>query len=230
MENVGTLLAVLVLTASANASDFDSIGYSKETTVIARNSAHCTGIYVQNCNATFENGYCWPPAGIVPPYYGASGESYDFGCVTVECIRLYLTQTGQYQGQPLDIYVWDGGISSKPGAIQTVVPGVVPSNVPFWPTIGENDFEVCLSVQGDFTVGYCYTYVCWYDCYIAVDEDGPSGHPWTNIAPGIGYPTGWQHPNVMWPGCVSLGIGFYMWTGFSPVNDGTWGAIKALFE
>ncbi len=75
-----------------------------------------------------------------------------------------------------------------------------------------------------------------------MDEDGPGGCPWTCIAPDIGYPTGWAHPNIVWdPGlCKSLFIAPF----FAPRNPadveefpegagaaefGSWGQIKALF-
>ena len=66
--------------------------------------------------------------------------------------------------------------------------------------------------------------------YVCADESGPGGHPWTNIAPGIGYPSGWQNPNVVWPNCRSLGIGATITEEPSPVESVTWGAIKTLFQ
>jgi hypothetical protein len=61
-------------------------------------------------------------------------------------------------------------------------------------------------------------------------QGGAGGCPWTCIAPGIGYPTGWQHPSVVFPHCRSLGIGVYF--GDPPLSGEcrSWGAIRALFR
>ena len=50
------------------------------------------------------------------------------------------------------------------------------------------------------------------------------------IAPGIGYPTGWGHPDLIWPSTQSLGIAAYFCEPPSPVESPTWGAVKALFQ
>jgi hypothetical protein len=47
--------------------------------------------------------------------------------------------------------------------------------------------------------------------------------------PGIGYPSGWQHPNVVYPDCASMGIGVTITDDPSPAESETWGAIKSLF-
>jgi hypothetical protein len=63
----------------------------------------------------------------------------------------------------------------------------------------------------------------------SADENGPGGHPWTHVAPGFGYPTGWQHPATIWGETRSLGMGVYVAEGPTPVTPGTWGRIKALY-
>jgi hypothetical protein len=107
---------------------------------------------------------------------------------------------------------------------------VVFTNLPLWPGVGQNDVDMNVAVSGPFTVGY------WGDCpgsysvfFCAADENGPGGHPWTCIAPGIGYPSGWQNPSVVWPDARSMGCGVYI-EHATPVESPTWGAVKALFQ
>lgn len=231
MEKLGTLLATILIIAGASASDFSSLGYSEETTIIPPADDDCTAPLYMNHDGSFENGYCWSYNGIQPPYYGAFGEAFDLGVGNIECIAMYLTQQGNFNGHPLDAYVWEGGVTAPPGAVISMVGGLVPSNIPFWPAVGQNDFEVGVFWEGEFTVGY------WADFssvvpqwFIAADLNGFGGFPWTNIAPGIGYPTGWNDPSIVWGGTQSLGFGVYFGTGSSPVEEATWGEIKSLFE
>jgi hypothetical protein len=60
-------------------------------------------------------------------------------------------------------------------------------------------------------------------------RDGPGGHPWTCIAPGIGYPSGWQDPSVVWGETQSMGcsVNFEQST---PIEPATWAVVKALFR
>jgi hypothetical protein len=57
-------------------------------------------------------------------------------------------------------------------------------------------------------VGYWANYStapCGY--FIAADTNGFGGCPFTNIAPGIGYPTGWGNVSAVWGPTQSIGIG-----------------------
>ncbi len=167
--------------------------------------------FVYHHDGSFENGVCWSYAGSVPPYYGAFGEAFDLGPARIHGAAFWATHTGDFHGQPTDVYIWEGGITGQPGAVLCLVPGVVYDNVPIWPSVGQNDVDIECTTSGAFTVG------CWADfsaiaCpwYLAADEDGFDGYPWTCIAPGIGYPTGWQDPSLVWGPIQSLGIGVYV--------------------
>jgi hypothetical protein len=108
------------------------------------------------------------------------------------------------------------------------------TNIPAWPVVGQSNLEAAPrgGVNRPFTVG-CWADFAWMECpwCIASDEDGFGGHPWTNVAPGIGYPTGWQNPGVLWGPCQSLGFGvFFDAGGPSPAPSTTWGEIKGLFQ
>jgi len=131
----------------------------------------------------------------------------------------------------MDAYVWEGGVTGPPAGVLCVVPGVTGLNIGYWPSCTVSEVEIGCCVTGEFTVGYWADFsneVCaWFVC---ADENGLGGNPWTNIAPGTGYPTGWQHPSVVWGGCVCLCIGATITDDPSPAESQTWGSIKALFE
>ena len=58
------------------------------------------------------------------------------------------------------------------------------------------------------------------------DGRGPTS---ARRAPGIGYPTGWNDPSVVWGPTQSLGLGLvYVWN--SPVESQSWGSIKSMFK
>jgi hypothetical protein len=231
MKTFATLLAILAIAAGANAADFSSTGSGVETTIVTAGDDTCTQTLYVNHDGSFENGYCWQYGGIVPPTYGAFGEGFSLGGGCIECIAIWATQVGNYFGQTCDTYVWDGGVTGVPGNVLWTATGQAFTNIGFWPTLTQNDFACGYQVAGDFTVGYWADFsamVCGW--FIGADQNGFGGYPWSNIAPGIGYPTGWQNPTVIWGTTQSLGFGVYFEEGgTSPVEAATWGEIKDLF-
>lgn len=168
-----------------------------------------------NHDGTFENGYCWGGTGVLPPFFGAFGEAYDLGPARVAGAALWLTQMGNYIGQPADLYIWEGGVSRQPGQVIHQLPAVQLGQVPLFPEVRRVDllFPVPVDVQGEFTIGFWAGYqaqAC--PVYVAADTQGHlrTGYPWTNIAPGLPYPMGWQHPSVVWGPTNSLGIGVWI--------------------
>ncbi len=237
MRKIALLLAAMVFAAWAGAGDFASTGYSEKTVIVPSSAEPCTRPLYFNHDNSFENGFCWQYGGTAPPYYGAFAEGFGMGYVAgwvIECVTLWVTQTGNFTGQPLDIYLWEGGAGQAPGNVRYMLTGAILSNVPFWPTIGQNDIvfgggilarEFAIGYWADFSGGPCG----WY---IGADLDGFGGYPWTNVAPGQSYPTGWQHPGIVWSAHYpqSLGIGIHAEQGIiSPVEGTTWGRLKALF-
>jgi hypothetical protein len=231
MKKFAALLMVLALAAAANATNPVSLGYSDETITHGPQGDACaTGTLYVNHDGTFENGYAWRYAGIAPPYYGAFAEGYDLGPGTLACAAMWFSHNGTFAGQTCDVYVWDSD-GVNPTNVLGVVVGFAPSGVGFWPNITQHDCDVNVYCPGDFFVGFWGNWPgVVQGWFIAADLDGFGGLPRTNIAPGIGYPTGWQDPSIVWGPTQSMGLGGYFGEGGSPAENQTWGSIKALFE
>lgn len=186
-----------------------------------------------NADGTYENGYCWRNGGIVWPYFGAFAECYSSADgVEVCAVVLDLTQVGTYFGQTSDIYVWaDAG--GEPGNVICFRPDVDPGAPAFWPSVSRHTLllEGCC-VSGDFWAGYWSNWPlagCGY--FIAADLDGPGGCPYTNIAHGIGFPSGWQDVSVAWGPTAAVGIGTEIHPcSPTPNRTSSWGRVKDLYR
>ncbi len=226
--------AVLVSLAAmpAGASNAVSLGYSDSTRIVGPGTDACaSGSLIHDHDGSFETGYAWQFAGVVPPYYGSLGEGYDLGRGTIACGAYWVSGlAGFTPPYSVDCYVWNEGVGSPPDAVLGVVTGLCFDPIPNWPTVVEKDVDLAIAVTGPFTVGYWGNWpggMCIFYC--GADLDGPPGHPWTCIAPGIGYPSGWQDPSVVWGSTSAIGCGVYFEQA-TPAESGTWGAIKALFR
>jgi hypothetical protein len=212
-------VAVLVLAAlgtvfdrPAIGSDYGTLGPSDETYVLMPADDDCTGTLTVHHGGSFENAYCWQFGGCVPPDGGAFGEGFE-GPAYLECVAIWGTQIGSFTGQSFDIYVWEGGCTGPPGAVLYMTPGAALSNVPMWPAVGQSNVDMGYYASvSEFTLGFWadnrLTQCPWF---VVGDTNGPAGHPWTHIVPGIGFPSGWQSPAVVsgWSPVTSLGIGYY---------------------
>jgi hypothetical protein len=234
MARLAILIGALLLAAMpVTASNAVSLGYSDETTITGPGTDACaSGTLIYNHDESFENGYAWQYGGSVPPYYGAFGEGYDLGYGVVRCGSFWVSGLQPPPvGALADCYIWLGGIETDPGEVLAVVTGVEFMNVPCWPGVGRNDIEIGVGVPGAFTVGYWGDWQSAYGTFFcAADENGPGGHPWTCIAPGQGYPSGWQDPAIVWPDAKALGCGVYFESHPTAAESPTWGAIKAMFR
>ena len=86
----------------------------------------------------------------------------------------------QNEGEPADLYIWEGGVTAEPGGILFVRPDVVFRNIPLWPEFGENDVSIGIEVAGEFTIGFWGNWgppFSTADFFIASDEDGAGGNP-----------------------------------------------------
>lgn len=223
------LLSVVVSTAGA-VENHGSVGAGHGVILPSGDSNPCNGILCINFDGSAENGYCWQYGGIVPPYYGAFAECCDTGSGNSVCgIELLLTGVG-YPCGPADLYVWDGS-SGIPGNVLSLTTGVNPCPVATWPSISTHDFAITPTpVSGVLYVGYWANFSqqpCGY--FVAADTNGFGGCPYTNIAPGIGYPTGWQNVSAVWGPTQSIGIGAWLGEGV-PTQNTTWGQIKKFYN
>jgi hypothetical protein len=250
---LGVCLVVSPLNVYGENSAID-LGFRKDTQVIqTEDDAFCPATsFRRNDDGSFENGYVWAGPACIPPDYGAWAEGYtaEFVCG----IQFVLTQLGSHEDETMDVYVWESDMDGNPpsgpdpGNVLCVLPGVSPDSIALWPEFSTYNVCVCCETDGDHFVGF------WGDWpgevekvwFIAADEDGfGSGLPRTKLVPGLGYPTGWNHPNIIpvFGECKDLGIRIFAGPGdcqTSSVPDRgsddpdagvrtTWGQIKAIY-
>ncbi len=191
---------------------------------------------LMNFGSTVSEAFSWEDGGVVAPTYGAMAEGYTLGSpATITGVRLYLTNpTSSPQSGNCDIYIWDDA-SPGPGVIQAVYAGVNVGPVASWPAFSCHDVVLAtpLSWTGTFYIGYWPNWVGTQATWLVAGDSNYAGNPWTNIAPGLSYPTGWQSPSVLtWKRdqITSWGIGAWIEGEPSPVESDTWGAIKDLYR
>lgn len=183
-------------------------------------------------DSTFEDAYSWyylGVNGIHPPYYGAYGETFDLGPGDIHAIDFWLTWTGLYCGPPVDLYVWDGGVSGPPGEVLAVEFEVPHNCGPIWPEFCQRRREIYARVEGDFTIGLWRLGECGA-FLLGADQNGPGGHLWVCVAPGLEWHTGWQHPSNVFRFTQSLAIGAWFTPDATTPASPTWGSVKSLFR
>ena len=92
--------------------------------------------------------------------------------------------------------------------------------------------DACCAEGDTWWVGF------WVNCpgqlspyFVGADLNGPGGCPKNNIAPGIGYPSGWQDVAVAWGPTAAMGIGAEVLPcGPVAIERATWGSVKALYQ
>jgi hypothetical protein len=175
---------------------------------------------------------CWQYGGIMPPCYGAFAECYDTGeeARYVCGVQLLLTGLG-YPCHPCNVYVWsdDGGV---PGTVLSVTAGADPCPVATWPSASTHDFAVePVLIQGAFWTGWWADFSQQPCGYMTTNDfDGVSGCPYTNIAPGLGYPTGWHDVAYVWGPMRAIGIGAWVRDETVPTRESSWGRVKRVYQ
>ena len=183
-------------------------------------------------DGTYEDGYAWFSDGCIPPDYGSFAERYET-CQQIAAIALDLCGAPWMLPGFLDAYVWaDGG--GVPGEVLAVEWHVEIDSLTYWPQFSRHLVYFQQPVRTDevWWVGFWPRMPFWEpDFYVGADLDGPGGgSSMTKIAPGQGYPTGWQDVAVRWGPTAALGIGAEVEECPTPVESPTWGAIKAMFR
>ncbi len=138
-----------------------------------------------------------------------------------------------YLGQKADAYLWNSD-GNNPTSVINVDYGMTVSTPAIWPSFTLADINTTDEVgPGNFFVGYWGEWpgaiAGWF---IGADLDGFGGMPRTNIAPGIGYPTGWNNVSIIWGPTQAIGLGAYVMVSPPPpvpVENKTWGQIKNLY-
>ena len=228
-----SMLALFLGTHDVSSNDFSGAVFNPDQYSLPNSpSRNCSGgELVVHHDYTFEYAYCWSGEGCMQPYYGALAEAFALGPGHLFCGAFWMTSSGYFPERPSDVYVWEGGVLGPPGSVLALLPESW-FIVNFWPEVYQTDLEINIEVSSDFTIGYWayFDFGDYCDYFCAADLDGPGGHPWTNIAPGLQWPSGWQDPSIVWGPIRSLGIGAYFEPAPTPVESRTWGAIKAMFR
>jgi hypothetical protein len=232
MKKLSLLLAVagLVVGVSAHAANVASTGVG--VGVLNDFTDGGCGTLAFNSDGTYENGYAWQYGGVVAPDYGSFAEMYSTPGLQACSVVLDLTQVGNQNGYTCDAYAWAdaGGV---PGAVLNVAVGANPGPIAFWPSISRH--TVALNVNGQCAdntwTGYWGNWPGLFSgWYVAADLDGFGGFPYTNIAPGIGYPTGWNNVSIVWGPTQAIGCGVELVDCVVPTEERTWGQIKNLYK
>lgn len=191
------------------------------------------GDVLLNADGRVEAGYAWQGEGVQEPYYGAFAECYS-GEAAVCAVFFDFSQVSESQsGQTMDVFVWDDA-NGEPGAILAVVSDVDPGPIASWPDFSRHSVTVpeLPCTESAWWVGY---WGDWpgesYGWAIGADLDGPGGCPLTNIAPGIGLPSGWQNVSVVWGPTTALDIGAeVLECSPTPIVTSSWGRVRALYS
>ncbi len=233
MKKLSLLVALMLIAGAAVAANLNSVGPGQGVLLPHPGDTNpCNGTLMLNADGSYENGFAWQYGGSVPPYYGAFAEGYNFTGNVCGAQFMFSTLSGYYYGQTLDAYVWDAA-GGNPNNVLSVTTGVAITPPALWPNISTHDIDIAdAGVAGDFFVGFWGNWpglLCGW--FIAADLDGFGGMPRTNIAPGIGYPTGWNDPSVIWGPTQAMGIGAWVGEGGPvPTETTTWGQIKNLYN
>lgn len=224
-------IASFVCTA-ALAADHAETGYRTDTTLIDAGDGGC-GTRLLNSDGTYENGYAWRYGAHTPPDYGAFAECY-FGADLELCSAFYdFTTTGTQDGQSMDIFVY-ADRSDAPGPVICGPIRVTPGPVALWPAVSRHTFALdgCPPCTPDaWWVAYWGNWPGevqgWF---IGADLDGFGGCPFTNLVISK-YGSGWNNVSLVWGPTQALGIGCEVIECTpTPVQDGSWGRIKALYQ
>lgn len=230
---IATISLVGVTSADARADEPPALHLDPDATswtpVLSEQELGCGTLLLNAVNN--HCGYAWRYGGVVPPEDGSFAECYS-GDAEICSVVFGFNQTGTQAGQTMDVYVW-ADAEGQPGAVTCVVPNVDPGPVAYHPglSIHAVPVENCCTT-GYWWVGYWPNWPGMVQgWFCGEDLDGPGGGcPLTKVAPGIGYPTGWQNVSVIWGPTQAMWIGAEV-NACPPVPNerSSWGQIKSLY-
>ncbi|MBK8232707.1 MAG: hypothetical protein IPK72_19520 [Candidatus Eisenbacteria bacterium] len=184
-----------------------------------------------NADGVYGAAFGWQYGGVQAPYYGAFAECYS-GSAEVCAVVFDFTKTSDNGPGRMDAYIWSDD-AGQPGNVVCVVMNVDPGVVAFWPEASRHVIALppgCC-VGETWWAGYWPNWpgqsVRWWT---TADLSDVSGCPFTNIPPGVGYPTGWHNVSVVWGPHNALGIGAEtVPCAPTPALHSSWGAVKATY-
>lgn len=195
-----------------------------------RDAPPCDGALLLNTDGEFENAYAWDDPGVEPPDYGGFADA--FTAQGVVCgMRAYLTTLpGYFTDETADAYVYTSD-GDNPNVVLSVTPGVSLDPPAHWPEISIHDIGLApAAVDGEFFLYLWGDFRDGLGWYVAADVRGPvEAKPRTKVAPGIGYPTGWQDVDDIWGATDAMGLGAYVGEDPVPTATSSWGSIKQLY-
>ncbi len=174
-----------------------------------------------NHDMTAEGAYAWVYSGVQGPTYGAFAECFEGGERLCEA-QFYFARVGEPEDATFDAYVWSESGVDRPSAVLAAVVGVSPGDIAEWPEVSRHSVSFSIDLPEQWWLGFWGNWpgedAAWF---LAADEDGPGGCPRTNYAPGNGYPTGWNHPDIVfgWENCKALAIQASVIEAASGVTD-----------
>ncbi len=179
----------------------------------------------------YETGFAWQYLGIGKDLSGSFAVQYEAeGRGQVCTVSLDVAQIGNQHGQRVDLYVWDSA-DGVPSAVLGVAADVDIGTTAIWPEAGRHRVGLEACVDGEFWVGFQGRWVGEEAPYfVAADLDGPARPSMTKVAPGLGYPSGWQDVSVVWQ-AATLGIGLELRDcPVDPTVEASWGDLKRQFR
>ena len=233
-----TLVATCLVasTLASGGSNEPAVSVGPGVFVVDGRESGC-GDLLLNSDSSYEGGWGWQYEGVAPPYYGAFAECYQDPAMVCSAVFDLSTASSDSDDATMDVYLWTDQ-EGQPGAVQCVLRIVDPGVVDFWPRVSRHVIDLppdCCS-DAAWWVGYWGTWVgAKAGWYVGADLDGGGTYerscPLTNIAPGLGYPTGWTDVSIVWGPTVSLGIGaMTLPCETTPTTSAGWGEIKVLFS
>lgn len=232
MNPTGALFHLVFAGSSVAWAGDNAVRFPSSAAIIEKGTGgDSCGELLMNADGSYESAYAWAYGGIAPPAFGSFAECYQ-GEAAICAIVIDATAGLFQSGNTSSLLVWDDA-GGEPGNVLVNIVKLLPVGA-YWPSVERFRVELpepcCVSdrwwvgQRGDWPEQAA-------EYFIGADIDGPGGCPRTNIAPGLGFPTGWQNVSVVFGETAAMGLGAEI-VPCAPVaaRTRTWGAIKELYR